>query len=105
MRDMSTRAGVPIEPAEQTALLDACVALPGVVGGGVPGAGGYDALWLLVLDSQDAVGEKPSERVERVWAGWKELDVSPLLAEESVAGGCRLEDVEAVPGLKHAIGL
>jgi phosphomevalonate kinase len=49
-------------------------------------------------------GEKQSERVERLWAGWKELDVSPLLAEESVTGGCRLEDVEAVPGLKHAIG-
>ena len=37
MRDMGTRAGVPIEPPEQTALLDACIAWPGVIAGGVPG--------------------------------------------------------------------
>ena len=34
---MSTLSGVPIEPAEQTRLLDACSAVPGVLGGGVPG--------------------------------------------------------------------
>lgn len=28
---------VPIEPKEQTALLDACLSIPGVVCGGVPG--------------------------------------------------------------------
>jgi phosphomevalonate kinase len=37
MRAMSTASGVPIEPEEQTRLLDACAACPGVVGGGVPG--------------------------------------------------------------------
>jgi hypothetical protein len=62
-------------------------------------AGGYDALWVLVLDPENA-GEKPSDRVEQVWASWKKLDVSPLLAEESHTGGCRLEDVEKVPGLQ-----
>ena len=39
MREMSTLSGVPIEPEEQTRLLDACSALPGVIGGGVPGGG------------------------------------------------------------------
>jgi phosphomevalonate kinase len=34
---MSTASGVPIEPPEQTRLLDACVAREGVIGGGVPG--------------------------------------------------------------------
>ncbi len=37
MREMGTRAGVPIEPPEQTELLNACIAQPGVVGCGVPG--------------------------------------------------------------------
>jgi phosphomevalonate kinase len=105
MRDMGARTGVPIEPAEQTALLDACVALPGVLASGVPGAGGYDALWLLVLVPAGAgAGAAPAEAAERLWAGWKGLDVSPLGAEESIAAGCRLEDVETVPGLAAAIG-
>lgn len=34
---MGETAGVPIEPDEQTELLDACCAIPGVIGGGVPG--------------------------------------------------------------------
>lgn len=37
MREMGTASDVPIEPAEQTRLLDTCSALPGVVGAGVPG--------------------------------------------------------------------
>lgn len=37
MRLMGTLADVPIEPREQTALLDGCIAIPGVVCGGVPG--------------------------------------------------------------------
>ncbi|KAG8721635.1 phosphomevalonate kinase [Ceratobasidium sp. 394] len=39
MRAVGKSSGVPIEPPEQTQLLDACYALPGVVGGGVPGGG------------------------------------------------------------------
>jgi len=37
MKQMGDFSGVPIEPDEQTRLLDICVSLPGVVGGGVPG--------------------------------------------------------------------
>lgn len=37
MKQMGDFSGVPIEPAEQTRLLDICISLPGVVGGGVPG--------------------------------------------------------------------
>lgn len=37
MRTMSASSQVPIEPPEQTRLLDACSVLPGVLGGGVPG--------------------------------------------------------------------
>jgi phosphomevalonate kinase len=37
MRQMGVLAGVPIEPPEQTKLLDSCVAQAGIIGGGVPG--------------------------------------------------------------------
>ena len=50
IREMSEKAGVPIEPRVQTDLLDSCCRLQGVVGGVVPGAGGFDAITLLVED-------------------------------------------------------
>ena len=34
---MGESVGVPIEPDEQTRLLDACIQRAGVIGGGVPG--------------------------------------------------------------------
>lgn len=37
MRQMGALAGVPIEPPEQTKLLDTCVSQAGIIGGGVPG--------------------------------------------------------------------
>ena len=48
IRDMGVQSGVPIEPPQQTALLDYCTKLDGVIGGVVPGAGGFDAIVLLV---------------------------------------------------------
>jgi phosphomevalonate kinase len=50
IRDMSRLSGVPVEPEEQTKLLDALSEVEGVVGGVVPGAGGFDAIALLVKD-------------------------------------------------------
>ena len=60
IREMSAKAGVPIEPKIQTDLLDACSQIPGVIGGVVPGAGGYDALALLVEDRDEVVGQLAS---------------------------------------------
>jgi len=37
MKAMGESVGVPIEPDEQTRLLDACTQRAGVIGGGVPG--------------------------------------------------------------------
>ena len=104
MRKMGELSGVPIEPPEQTALLDACVGVAGVIGGGVPGAGGYDAIWLLVCDPPNCPPpELPSARVERVWSMYKGLDVSPLLAAESAAKGVRVERLEDVQGLGDVV--
>lgn len=41
MRYMGEQSGVPIEPPEQMKLLDACSALPGVIGAGVPGGASH----------------------------------------------------------------
>ncbi|KAJ7188251.1 phosphomevalonate kinase [Mycena filopes] len=105
MREMGTLSGVPIEPIEQTKLLDLCISQPGVIGGGVPGAGGYDALWLLVCDPADSASpiRRPVEIVENVWSTYTELDVSPLSVVESRAKGARIEQLDMIPGLRNAI--
>ncbi|KAF9531647.1 ribosomal protein S5 domain 2-type protein [Crepidotus variabilis] len=101
MKEMGNFSGVPIEPDEQTRLLDVCVSQAGVVGGGVPGAGGYDAIWLLVCDPVSTLPDQsPLERVEHVWSTYKELNVSPLSSKESFAKGLRVENVDDVQGLK-----
>lgn len=51
IKTMTKKSGVPIEPLVQTELLDRLGQLDGVIGGVVPGAGGYDAIALLVQDS------------------------------------------------------
>lgn len=67
-------------------------------------AGGYDAIWLLVLDPVDASPDKhPIERVERVWSEYKDLAVSPLSVVESLAGGARIEDLEKITGLSAVV--
>lgn len=53
IREMSQKSGVPIEPPSQTKLLDECSNVPGIIGGVVPGAGGYDAIVLLIEDKQE----------------------------------------------------
>ncbi|KAJ2925112.1 hypothetical protein H1R20_g11970, partial [Candolleomyces eurysporus] len=104
MREMGNLSGVPIEPPEQTKLLNGCVSLAGVIGGGVPGAGGYDAVWLLVCDPvSSAPDQSPTERVEYLWSQYTELGVSPLSAKESLAKGARIESLDKIPGLKDAI--
>ncbi|QRW08388.1 phosphomevalonate kinase-like protein [Ceratobasidium sp. AG-Ba] len=104
MRAVGKSSGVPIEPPEQTQLLDACYALPGVVGGGVPGAGGYDAIWLLVLQPQDSVlATSIVAKVEQLWQNWTGLRVSPLLATESLLRGASKEYIKDVPGLEAAL--
>ncbi|WWC64941.1 phosphomevalonate kinase [Kwoniella dejecticola CBS 10117] len=96
-RKMSELSGVPIEPPEQTRLIDACSELPGVIGGGVPGAGGFDALFLLIIDDPSVIA-----RVDGLWSSWKEMSVCPLLARQS-DGGLRVENVGEVAGLRAAL--
>ncbi|KAK4494361.1 hypothetical protein PRZ48_014659 [Zasmidium cellare] len=65
IRLMSEKSDVPIEPPAQTELLDACEKQPGVIGGVVPGAGGYDAISLLIEDNPETVAG-----LEKLLSGW-----------------------------------
>ncbi|KAJ2962146.1 hypothetical protein NQZ79_g2610 [Umbelopsis isabellina] len=96
IREMSEKSNVPIEPPEQSRLLDACMDVPGVIMAGVPGAGGYDAIFCIALS------EEGSSQVEQVWQSWSEMNVGPLLASED-SNGARVENVDQVRGLKEAI--
>ncbi|KAI0063609.1 Phosphomevalonate kinase [Artomyces pyxidatus] len=102
MREMGRLSGVDIEPAQQTKLLDASVSLAGVIGGGVPGAGGFDAVWLLVAEPPLPIyGMPPLNCVERLWSSF--TGVTPLLSAESAAQGACLENLDAVPGLRATL--
>lgn len=50
LKQLTVESGAEIEPECQTELLDACKNLNGTLGGVVPGAGGYDAICVLVID-------------------------------------------------------
>ncbi|KAI9100430.1 Phosphomevalonate kinase [Phlyctochytrium arcticum] len=97
LRELSERADVPVEPPEQTRLLDACTSVPGVIAAGVPGAGGYDAIFCLVLS------DTARENVQSKWNSWTELDVGPLLTKQSSAGLYRIEALNIIPGLESII--
>ena len=64
-------------------------------------AGGYDAIWLLVIESpsEEEANAAIVSAVEKVWLGWKEMNVSPLAAVESRESGAREESVASVLGL------
>ena len=90
IRDMGERSGVPIEPREQTELLDALTAgVDGVAGGVVPGAGGYDAISLLVKDDKETL-ESLKQFLEK-WSVEKKSNVKLLNATGELEGA-RTED-------------
>ena len=60
IREMSAKSHVPIEPNVQSELIDACSSIQGVVGGVVPGAGGYDAIVLIVENREEVVRDLQS---------------------------------------------
>ncbi|GAV46674.1 hypothetical protein ZYGR_0A02670 [Zygosaccharomyces rouxii] len=52
-RQVTKESGADIEPPVQTALLDSCSKLKGVLTGVVPGAGGYDAIALIATEQSN----------------------------------------------------
>ncbi|KAK6129971.1 hypothetical protein DH2020_036291 [Rehmannia glutinosa] len=76
MRKMGEAAGIPIEPESQTQLLDTTMNMEGVLLAGVPGAGGFDAVFAVTLGSSNS-------NVIKVWSS---LNVLALLVTEDPHG-------------------
>nr|QID77685.1 5-phosphomevalonate kinase [Cinnamomum camphora] len=76
MQQMGQTAGVPIEPESQTRLLDATMNMKGVLLAGVPGAGGFDAIFAITL----------GESGNNVADAWSKLSVLPMLVREDPQG-------------------
>lgn len=96
VRAMGERSGVPIEPESQTELIDALSAVDGVYGGVVPGAGGFDAVALLVRDDAETVA-----RVERFlgeWSAKKKDSKVKLLGVKGELEGVRVEKLKGFDG-------
>lgn len=87
LRAMGTEAGVPIEPPEQGELADATARVPGVLASGVPGAGGYDALFAIVAEPASGCARGPSDAVEAMWLAWPGGGLTPLLLTNGPAFG------------------
>jgi phosphomevalonate kinase len=126
VRHISRLADTPIEPPEQTALLDATMAVRGVLMAVVPGAGGNDAVLALVLPTHSAedvsggLATSPSSTettraaIAKVWREWPasappprpsavcELDVAESRAAAGAHGGVRLEGEKAKGALRDA---
>ncbi|KAH6607504.1 phosphomevalonate kinase [Trichoderma cornu-damae] len=95
IRQLGREADVPIEPDTQTALLDGISSIDGVYGGVVPGAGGYDALALLMRDD-----DQTQSQVEDFLAKWsREKDAKvKLLGVKGEVEGVRQESLDVYAG-------
>uniref|UniRef100_A0A0D6QV26 phosphomevalonate kinase n=1 Tax=Araucaria cunninghamii TaxID=56994 RepID=A0A0D6QV26_ARACU len=99
LRQIGEAAGVPIEPESQTHILDMTMGMEGVLLAGVPGAGGFDAIFAITLGStsRDCVAHK-----------WSSNGVLPLLVTEDPRG-VTLEDGDpreiAIASRIHSINL
>lgn len=94
LRGMGRAAGVPVEPDAQSALADATMRLPGVVAAGVPGAGGYDALFVIYVKGPETGGGSSDRVRDEIGNLWKEMSnendetaVCPLSVRAAGSGG------------------
>jgi phosphomevalonate kinase len=87
LKAMGEAAGVPIEPDEQTSLVNATLEVPGVVAALVPGAGGYDAIACIYINRPEV-----RHAVANMWTSWSQASVCPLTVQAGEQGqGVRLE--------------
>ena len=78
---MGELAQIPVEPDEQTALANATMELPGVVASLVPGAGGYDALVVIYVNTTQV-----RDQICEMWNNYKPLAVCPLAVQFAAYG-------------------
>lgn len=95
VKKMGTSSDVPIEPDSQTELLDAISGVDGVYGGVVPGAGGFDALAILMKDDAET-----KQRVKKFLAEWAQAKGTKvkLLTVKGEMEGARAESLDVYSG-------
>jgi phosphomevalonate kinase len=93
VRKMGKESGVAIEPESQTKLLDALEDVQGVYGGVVPGAGGFDALAIMMND--DTETEKRVAQFADTWSKGQGVTVR-LLDVKGEMEGVRVENVAEI---------
>ncbi|KAJ9613467.1 phosphomevalonate kinase [Cladophialophora chaetospira] len=105
VREMSVKSDVPVEPPVITELLDFCSSIPGVVGGVAPGAGGYDAVALLLKNDAEVL-----KGLQSKLEGWKTQDTSGakignvrLLGVKQENEGVQMEDPARYQGWVPAL--
>ena len=102
VRDMSTRSKVPIEPDVQTELIDACSSVQGVVGGVVPGAGGYDAIALIIEHRAEVVQDLRTSLANFKSSNTKDHEVAiervGMLNVQQESQGLRMEPTQQYAG-------
>lgn len=92
LKRMGNSAGVPIEPDEQSALADATMKLPGVIVAGVPGAGGYDAMYVIYVKgpiTKSGSSDQVRDAIEMLFSnmnGEKEKAICPLSVRAAGSG-------------------
>ncbi|KAJ9048049.1 phosphomevalonate kinase [Entomophthora muscae] len=96
LRQISIEADVPIEPPIQSKLLDSLQDIPEVLIAGVPGAGGFDAVFAIYIDPE-ATSVEPSP-ISNVQSCFDEMasssfKVGPLLTQEDTKSGLHHEDL------------
>lgn len=89
-RSMGEAAGVPLEPPPQTALVDSLLsASDRVLAAGVPGAGGYDAVFAICRgsSSRDCASDEARPTIDGLFGGVAPATVSPCLCSCGPAMG------------------
>ena len=74
---MGDLSNVPIEPNVQSKLACDTMALPGVLCAGIPGAGGYDALYVIYVkgvSTYDGSSDSVRDGIGKFWMSWKSDD-------------------------------
>lgn len=129
MRELGRQAGVPVEPNEMGDVIRATIdGAHGVIGGGVPGAGGFDALFVLFIE-QPTTSQQPErveqtdlsveQEIEGVWSHWTKLSIGPLLSRAGGSSGVSTvldqttaallaqgapSPISVLPSEKHSLG-
>ncbi|KAL3770799.1 hypothetical protein ACHAWU_006358 [Discostella pseudostelligera] len=73
LKGMGVAAGVPVEPDVQSTIADATMKLPGVVAAGVPGAGGYDALFVIYVKGPETCDGQSDHVRDAIGNLWRDM--------------------------------